>query len=86
MPLCRDRLLRRALLSALQRCFLYDSDGFVTQERFDRLVPVLVAQIAHPCPGDDALVVAAIAQLAVTVGDDVRHSLRGFLCLFVSDE
>lgn len=89
--------------SSLHKCFLYDSEGFVTPEKFERyqlapplplcqqcsrsrvlsptsLVPALVAQIennsgalkAYQARVTDYLV-PAISQLAVNVGDDVRH-------------
>ena len=76
-----DKTLRRAILSSMYRCFMYDSDGFVTQERFDRLMPILVTQLARPST-EDALVVSAIAQLAVDVSDDVRVDVRFcFVCM-----
>lgn len=63
--------LLHALLSALHRCFLYDADGFVTPERFEFILPALIAQLQHPSV-HDSLVIQTLAQLAVCVNDETQ--------------
>jgi U3 small nucleolar RNA-associated protein 10 len=65
------------IMASLHKCFLYDAENFITADKFDRLVPALVAQIENNTGSlkeyqarvTDHLI-PAIAQLAINVGDD----------------
>lgn len=65
------------ILASLHKCFLYDAENFITPEKFDRLVPALVAQIENNTGSVKDYqarvtehLIPAISQLAINVGDD----------------
>lgn len=72
-----------AVLSALAKCFLYDTEEFINQERFEKLLQPLVDQLENVQDGSLAALedyesrmkeglIPCLAQLAVCVGNDVR--------------
>lgn len=70
--------LFRFLVSSLYRCFLYDTDGFINKEKFDKLLPVLVLQLESVEDNSEEYedrmlnyLIPCLAQLAVCVGNDV---------------
>jgi len=56
-------VLKGRVLRALHRCFLYDSVGFVDQDKVERLLPALVEQLTQE-PSDTAAAAALAAQCA----------------------
>ncbi|KAJ3184550.1 HEAT repeat-containing protein 1 [Geranomyces variabilis] len=71
-----DALWTNIMLS-LHKCFLYDNDGMIDADKFDKLLQPLVGQLDSLDPSDkryetsvSAYLVPCIGQLAVTVGKD----------------
>jgi U3 small nucleolar RNA-associated protein 10 len=53
-------VLRGRVVRALHRCFLYDTVNFIDQDKVDRLLPPLVAQLSvAPTSAESAVAVAA---------------------------
>lgn len=50
------------VVKALHKCFLYDRQGFVNEALFNRLLPLLVAQLAVELPDDVAQLEVAEAE------------------------
>ncbi|KAK9810295.1 hypothetical protein WJX72_008160 [[Myrmecia] bisecta] len=53
--------LRLRVVQALHKCFLYDTVGFLEEQRFHRLLPPLVAQLAAEAPADVSIRLASLA-------------------------
>ncbi|KAJ3161658.1 HEAT repeat-containing protein 1 [Geranomyces michiganensis] len=71
-----DALWTNIMLS-LHKCFLYDNDGMIDADKFDKLLQPLVGQIDSLDPRDKryetnitTYLVPCIGQLAITVGKD----------------
>jgi hypothetical protein len=70
--------LIRYLLSSLRQCFLYDSEGFINKDKFDKLLHPLVNQLENLSGGDAEYkarmtdyLIPCLSQLAICVGTDV---------------
>ena len=87
----RDLALRQFVLSALHKCFLHDTDGFVDQARSELLLQPLVNQInfldtvPNVRPVLEELVVRCIAQFAAAVSTHIFQVLVCFTVVFMSD-
>lgn len=65
------------ILSSLHKCFLHDRDGFITKERFEKLLRPLVDQLDHLDNGKQEEIrvlplISSLVQLAVCVNNDVN--------------
>lgn len=71
-----DFVLLRWILSSLQKCFLYDTEGFINKEKFDKLLHPLVNLITKAEQGKEGEklifdhLVPCISQLAVCIGNE----------------
>ncbi|KAL2649237.1 hypothetical protein R1flu_017365 [Riccia fluitans] len=76
--------LRQLVLSALHKCFLYDTVGFLDTARFEQLLEPIVSQICVDPPSSlpttdqvpsvqemDDTIVACLGQMALTAGSDL---------------
>lgn len=66
------------ILSSIYKCFLFDTDGFINKEKFDKLLPALVDQLEVTAGSEERYtqrmnkyLTPALVQLAVDVGNDV---------------
>lgn len=57
------------VLRSLQQCFLNDSIGFLDESRFERLLPVLVSQLAASPPSQVAPALAALTASDAPLAD-----------------
>ncbi|KAL6058638.1 snoRNA-binding rRNA-processing protein utp10 [Balamuthia mandrillaris] len=84
------------ILTALYKCFLYDTEGFVNADKFNQLVPALVSQFENLYESGEQptgqeymdrvahYLVPCIAQLAVTVADEKLWKTLNYQVLLAS--
>jgi U3 small nucleolar RNA-associated protein 10 len=78
--------LIETVLSSLTKCFLFDAEGFINKDKFDKLLLPLVNQLDNTT-GDqyktrtENFLVPCLAQLAVCVGNDVSTDECTFVAL-----
>ena len=64
-----------ALLNGLERCFLYDNQGFLTIDRFNKILIPIISLLESRCSDEDyedlsVALVSCVCQLAQALGKD----------------